>query len=79
MNLALVNGGIYFVPRQTGSGSSIQFLSLATNQIRPVVSFEKPLSAGELGGLAFSSDGRWILYTQVDNAGSELMMVENFR
>jgi Tol biopolymer transport system component/serine/threonine protein kinase len=80
LNLAIVDGGIYFVPTQdTGSGSSIRFLDFTTNQIKPVASFEKPLSAGEQGGLAFSPDGRWILCTQVDQAGSELILVENFR
>ena len=34
-NLAIVNKGIYFVPQQdTASGSSIQFLDFATNQIK---------------------------------------------
>jgi hypothetical protein len=26
-----------------------------------------------------SPDGRWLLYTLLDQAGSELMLVENFR
>jgi Tol biopolymer transport system component len=69
-NLVIVNEGIYFVP----SGLSIQFLNLATNQIRPVANFGKPLDS-----LALSPDGRWILYTQVDKGGSELRLVENFR
>ena len=75
LDLAIVDGGVYFVPAQEPTaGSSIQFLSFATNRIRPVASFEKPLG----GGLAISPDGKWILYTQLDQAGSEVMLVENF-
>jgi hypothetical protein len=29
-------------------------------------------------GLAVSPDGRWLLYTQVDQSGSDIMPVENF-
>jgi Tol biopolymer transport system component len=80
LNLAIVEKGVYFVPsRNTAVGSSVQFLSFATNKITPVVSVQKPLDLNSRGGLAVSPDGRWILYTQFDQAGSELMLVENFR
>jgi Tol biopolymer transport system component/DNA-binding winged helix-turn-helix (wHTH) protein len=78
LNLAIVDKGIYFVP---DSGSSIQFLDLRTNQIRRVASFERPVGSGDLGddsGLAISPDGRWILYSRVDQGGAELRLVENF-
>ncbi len=79
-NLAMVNSGIYFVPvRETGRGSAIQFLAFANNQIKPVASFEKALTSTELGGLDVSPDGKWLLFTQFDQDGSELMLVENFR
>ena len=74
-NLVIVRKGIYFVPQKgTGLGSSIEFLDFATNHTKRVASFEKPFSSG----LALSPDGRWILYTQVDQAGAELRLVENF-
>jgi len=81
LNLAIVDEGIYFVPQQNmASGYSIQFLNLATKQIRRIANFEKPLDVDvDVGGLAYSPDGRWILYTQVDQAGAELRLVENFR
>ena len=78
-NLAIADSGIYFVPtRKMPERSSIQFLQFATGSIRTIVSLERPLNWEELGGLALSPDGRWILYTQFDQAGSELMLVENF-
>ena len=78
INLAIVDKGIYFVPQQNAhSLSSIQFLDSQTNQIRRIASFERPLD----GGLAFSPDGQWILYTntRADQGSAELRLVENFR
>jgi hypothetical protein len=69
--------GVYFVLLQ--KPTSIQFLTFATNQIRSIANFQKPIEGpGLSGGLSVSPDGRWILCTQVDQAGSELMLVENF-
>jgi Tol biopolymer transport system component len=80
LSLTIVQSGLFFVPtRDAGAGSSLQFLNFATNKIRPVANFDKPLYRGGLGGLSVSPDGRWILYTQFDQAGSEMMLVENFR
>jgi Tol biopolymer transport system component/DNA-binding winged helix-turn-helix (wHTH) protein len=81
INLAIVDKGIYFVPEQKAhSLSSIQFLDFKTNQIKRIANFENPLASDvDVGGLAYSPDGRWILYTQVDQEGAELRLVENFR
>jgi eukaryotic-like serine/threonine-protein kinase len=75
INLALTDAGLYFVP---GESRSIQFLSFASGKVVPIATFDKPL-ATDLGGLSVSPDGRWLLYTQADQSGSELMLVENFR
>jgi Tol biopolymer transport system component/DNA-binding winged helix-turn-helix (wHTH) protein len=75
-NLVIVSKGIYFVPQQGPAlGSSIEFLDFATNYTKRVASFEKSLS---IGGLSLSPDGQWMLYSEVDQVGSELRLVENF-
>jgi eukaryotic-like serine/threonine-protein kinase len=75
-NIAVVETGVYFVPM--AAHSSLHFFSFATNKISSVATLDKPLTINE-GGLAVSPDNRWILYTQFDQVGSELMLVENFR
>jgi hypothetical protein len=75
-NFEVVEDGIYFTPRpDPQAGHSIQFLKFATGAIELIASIEKPVSSG----LAVSPDRRWILYSQVEQAGSDLMLVENFR
>jgi len=78
-NLGIMNTGLYFIPPQERPmSSSIRFLSFATNKIRDVAKLENFRDMGEAGGLTVSPDGRSILYTQIDQASIELMMVENF-
>jgi len=73
---SLVNEGIYFIPVQGADRkSSIQFLSFATNQAKTVA----PMSGPPIEGLSVSPDGRFLLFSQNDEAGSDLMLVENFR
>jgi Tol biopolymer transport system component len=76
MAFAVANRGIYFMPLEDSTGHrSIQFFDLATNKIRSICSIERPIEVF----LSVSPDERWILYSQIDQMGSDLMLVENFR
>jgi Tol biopolymer transport system component len=79
INLAVVSGGVYFVPLE--DRTSIRFLSFTTNTIKTAAKMETNIGGpgSATGGLTVSPDGRWILCVQVDQSGSELMLVENFR
>ncbi|PYV82339.1 MAG: hypothetical protein DMG05_28310, partial [Acidobacteria bacterium] len=73
---AIVKEGIYFIPRPASAGHhSIQFFNFGTKRIRSIATIEMPISEF----LSVSPDGRWILYSQNDQMGSDLMLVENFR
>jgi hypothetical protein len=73
---AVVHEGIYFIPRPDTPGRhSIQFFNFTTKKIRPISTIESAIAAY----LSVSPDGRWILYSQMDQVGSDLMLVENFR
>jgi hypothetical protein len=71
-----VNDGIYFIPEPGADGKfPIQFLSFATAKVKTVA----PMSGPPIDGLSVSPDGRSILFTQFDERGSDLMLVENFQ
>ena len=73
---SLVNDGIYFIPEPGADGKySIQFLSFATGKVKTVA----PMSSCPDEGLSVSPDGRFLLFSQFDEGGSDLMLVENFR
>jgi len=75
---AILDHGIYFAKQQAKIGPAIQFFSFATRQVTQVAVLEKPLIQGP-PALAVSPDGRWLLYAQLDQSGSDVMLVENFR
>jgi len=71
-----VNDGIYFTSRLDEKGVSyIRFKNLTTGSIRTIA----PIKGRIWHGLTVSPDRRSFLYTQADNYGSDLMLVENFR
>jgi Tol biopolymer transport system component/predicted Ser/Thr protein kinase len=70
------NEGIYFITTPDKQRRrSICLREFATGKIRQIATIERPPSLG----LAVSPDGRTLLYSQIDERGSDLMLVENFR
>jgi hypothetical protein len=51
---------------------------LATSHIRRIYALQKR-SLPVVGGLAISPDGTWLLYSQLDQISSDLMLIENWR
>jgi hypothetical protein len=70
--------GIYVVTATDASRPLVEFFSFVTGKTRELASLEKPIMT-TTPGLAVSPDERWLLYTQVDQSGSDLMLLENFR
>ncbi len=77
-NWAMADQGIYFVNLDAKRNPTIKFFNFATRRVTQVAAPEKLPVLG-MPGLAVSSDGRWILYAQVDQDISDIMLVENFR
>ena len=67
--------GIYFltVPDEKGR-TDLTVYEFATGKTSKIRTMER-----RVGDLTVSPDGRTILYTQLDETGSDLMLVENFR
>jgi Tol biopolymer transport system component/tRNA A-37 threonylcarbamoyl transferase component Bud32 len=61
--------GIYFV-----SSPKLQYLDFSTGRSRAILTTQKQPEFG----LSVSPDEHWLLYTQLDHGGSDLMLVENF-
>jgi eukaryotic-like serine/threonine-protein kinase len=76
LSFALIEKGIYFCGLREGSvGSTIQFFDFATGKTRQIAVTDKPMYPI----FSVSPDGRWILYAQVDQLSTDLMLVENFK
>lgn len=71
----VVDEGIYFAAIESPTRQMIKFFDFATEKLTPVAPVEKPFSLG----LSISPDGRWLIYSQVDRTGRDIMLMENFR
>jgi Tol biopolymer transport system component/DNA-binding winged helix-turn-helix (wHTH) protein len=69
---SVVSGGIYFVPADTPR--SLCYFDFSSRKIREVFHIEKNFG----GGLSVSPDGRWLLYSQVDEENGDIMIVDHF-
>jgi Tol biopolymer transport system component len=76
----LADQGIWFFDLTNPTEAALKFYSFAAGKTTLLRLFTKDTRIDTLStALSVSPDGRWILYTLLDQAGSNLMLVENFR
>jgi Tol biopolymer transport system component/DNA-binding winged helix-turn-helix (wHTH) protein len=77
---ALTDDGICFFDLENPTGFALKFYRFATGTTTLLRQFPKDTRIDALStALTVSPDGQWILYPQFDQAGSDLMLVEDFR
>ncbi|HKQ74121.1 MAG TPA: protein kinase [Blastocatellia bacterium] len=77
-NWVVLDQGIYFLTSRTNARSNVEFFNFATGRVTQIGEIEKQLNtAGP--SLSVSPDGRWFLFSRLDQGGSDIMLVENFR
>ena len=73
-NFVVGRRAIYYAHSEAGR-DAIRVHDLSTGRSKVVLELPKPIASG----LSLSPDERYLLYSQVDDEGSELMRVDNFR
>jgi serine/threonine protein kinase/Tol biopolymer transport system component len=73
MNWALVQKGVYFFPAE--DFRTLNYFDFASKRARPV----GKVRGGVFFGSSVSPDGRYILYAQLDQPRSDIMLVNGFR
>ena len=80
-NYAVTTDGVYYIaPTGTSAGpananTALYYVDLASGGVRQILAIDKPVDLG----VAISPDHRYLLFAQVDYAGQDLMLVENFK
>jgi len=76
----LADQGICFFDLKDPTEPALKFYSFAAGKATLLRQLPRDTRVDmESTALSLSPDGRWILYTQLDQAGSNLMLAENFR
>jgi DNA-binding winged helix-turn-helix (wHTH) protein len=58
--------------------TEVDFFDFNSQKVRTVFTLGKSLPNWS-GGVSISSDGKWLLYPQLDGSSSDLMMIENWK
>jgi Tol biopolymer transport system component len=66
---------IYYIRPEPGGGGTLRVLHLATGERTQIAVVSNTLRLG----LSVSPDNRYLIYTQLDREGSDLMLVPDFR
>ncbi|MGA1982547.1 MAG: LpqB family beta-propeller domain-containing protein [Acidobacteriaceae bacterium] len=75
VNYAVAKRGIYYMTHADEAGNStLKFYAFATGATSTVLAMGRPEY-----GLDVSPDGRYLVYAQLDDPASDLMLIENFR
>jgi len=74
----LARGGIYFFDG-SASPTPLRFFDFATKRVRTITALDFGFRIGRPTTWDLSADGQWILFTRVDQAESDIMLVEDFR
>lgn len=72
---AVTRQGIWYISMPEHGRRCLRFRRFADGSTRTVAEIDRPVS----WGLTVSPDGRDVLYSQVDQSGSDLMLIDNFR
>jgi Tol biopolymer transport system component len=73
----LTRNGICFLDLSSTAHPTINLLDFTSGRIRNLGTLDKPVDWG-YSGLSVSADGKWIIYAQMDDLISQLMLVKNF-
>jgi hypothetical protein len=71
----LSSKGIFFV--DFGQQPGVDFFDFSSHRVTKRIPLDKQPTWW--GGLSVSPDETWLAYSQIDNIGSNLMLVEGFR
>ncbi len=73
-------GGLYYMQQLPSGEASVHFYDSGAGQARKVADLPKDKQLTPMiGGLSLSPDGQHLLYAQIDQQESDIMLVENFR
>jgi Tol biopolymer transport system component len=76
MAFAVTAEGIYYpAPPHSGDDRYIRFFQFSTRESHPVATVNRPFRLG----MSVSPDGRFLTFDQVDESGSDLMLVQDFK